>query len=81
MIETNRLRISPASREQMEACIAAERDASLKAAYTEMLEGCLCHSNQWEWYAMWMIERKDGTHIGDLCFKGPRSNGKQSDKM
>ena len=24
---------------------------------------------------MWMIELRDGTHIGDLCFKGPGTNG------
>ena len=35
-----------------------------------MLEGCLTHPDQWDWYAMWMIEKTDGTHIGDLCFKG-----------
>lgn len=40
-----------------------------------MLEGCLNHPGQWNWYAMWMIERRDGTHVGDLCFKGPPANG------
>ena len=70
MIETDRLRIYPASRNQMEACIEAETDAEMKKAYTEMLEGCLEHPAQWDWYAMWMIEKRDGTHIGDLCFKG-----------
>ena len=35
-----------------------------------MLEGCLKYPEQWDWYAMWMIELNDGTHIGDLCFKG-----------
>ena len=75
MIETNRLRIYPAAREQMEAFIAAETDAELKIAYTEMLDGCLRHPDQWEWYAMWMIELRDGTHIGDLCFKGLGANG------
>ncbi len=40
-----------------------------------MLEGCLEHPDQWDWYAMWMIEKKDGTHIGDLCFKGLEPNG------
>ena len=75
MIETNRLRIYPASREQMEAFIAAEMDAELKKAYTEMLEGCMHHPDQWQWYAMWMIELLDGTHIGDLCFKGLGANG------
>ena len=75
MIETNRLKIYPAAREQMEAFIAAETDAELKKAYTEMLEGCIQHPDQWEWYAMWMIELRDGTHIGDLCFKGLDAKG------
>ena len=75
MIETKRLKIYPASREQMEAYIAAETDTELKKAYTEMLDGCLKHPDQWHWYAMWMIELRDGTHIGDLCFKGLGTNG------
>ena len=75
MIETKRLKIYPASREQMEAYIAAGTDAELKKAYTEMLDGCLKHPDQWHWYAMWMIELRDGTHIGDLCFKGLGTNG------
>ena len=75
MIETKRLIVYPASQEQMEAYIAAETDAELKKAYTEMLEGCLRHPDQWHWYAMWMIELRDGTHIGDLCFKGLGANG------
>ena len=75
MIRTERLRIYPASREQMEAMIASETDAELKAAYTEMLVGCLRHPDQWDWYAIWMIEKTDGTHIGELCFKGLRENG------
>ena len=73
--ETRRLNIYPAMREQMEAFIAAETDAELKKAYTEMLEGCLRHPDQWEWFAMWVIELRDGTHIGDLCFKGLGANG------
>lgn len=75
MIETKRLKTYPASREQMEAFIAAETDAELKKAYSEMLEGCLRHPDQWQWYAMWMIDLRDGTHIGDLCFKGLDENG------
>lgn len=74
-IETKRLRIYPASREQMEAFIAAEPDPELKKAYGEMLAGCLEHPDQWEWYAMWMLELRDGTHVGDLCFKGLGENG------
>lgn len=75
MIETKRLKIYPAAREQMEAFIAAEANAELKKAYTQMLEGCLRHPDQWKWYAMWMIELQSGTHIGDLCFKGLDTKG------
>ena len=75
MIQTDRLNIYPASREQMEAIIASERDEELKKAYSEMLEGCLRHPEQWDWYAAWIMETKDGTQVGDLCFKGLRENG------
>ena len=63
MLNTERLRIYPASREQMEAMIASEQEEELKKAYDEMLEGCL------------RFEKTDGTHIGDLCFKGLREDG------
>ena len=75
MIENGRVRIYPAQQEQMENIIFAEKDNELKKAYCEMLEGCLAHRDQWDWYAMWMIEKTDGTHIGDLCFKGLKENG------
>ncbi|MDO5107731.1 MAG: GNAT family N-acetyltransferase [Coriobacteriaceae bacterium] len=75
MIDTERLRIYPASREQMEAAIASEQDEELKKAYAEMLDGCIRNPDQWAWYAMWMIEQRDGTHIGDLCFKGLQDDG------
>lgn len=75
MIETKRLRIYPANRSQMESIISSETNAELKAAYSEMLNGCLQNPDQWEWYALWIIELIDGTHIGDLCFKGLDSNG------
>lgn len=74
-VETERLIIYPASKEQMEAAIAAEPDAELQKAYTEMLQGCLKNPALWDWYAMWPIERKDGTPVGDLCFKGLDANG------
>ena len=75
MIRTERLRLYPASREQMETVIASEQDEELKKAYTEMLDGSLRHPDQWDWYAIWMIEKTDGTRIGDLCFKGLREDG------
>lgn len=75
MTETKRLKIYAASKEQMEAFIAAQSLPVLKAAYKEMLDGSLTHPNEWEWYAIWMIELKDGTHIGELCFKGITEDG------
>jgi RimJ/RimL family protein N-acetyltransferase len=75
MIETNRLKIYAASQENMEAFIEAQTVEILKSAYTEMLNGCLANPDQWDWYAIWMIELKDGTHIGELCFKGLSADG------
>lgn len=75
MIESKRLNIYPANKEQMQVFIDEQSDDVLKVAYTEMLDGCLEHTNQWEWYAVWMIELKDGTHIGEMCFKGFSHDG------
>ena len=75
MIETKRLKIYPANKNQMEAFIAGQSTDVLRTAYSEMLEGCLLNSQKWEWYAIWMIELKNGTHIGELCFKGLDING------
>jgi len=70
MTTTNRIKIFPANRQQMEDNISFAKDPELKKAYTEMLDGCIEHPEKWEWYAMWIIENEDGIHIGDLCFKG-----------
>ena len=75
MIETKRIKMYPASREQMKKIIAAETSEELKVAYSEMLEGCLQHMDEWEWYAMWNIELINGTRVGDLNFKGLDENG------
>ena len=75
MIETERLKIYAASQDIMEQFIEAQTDDVLKTAYIEMLNGCLDHPDQWDWYAIWMIELKGGTHIGELCFKGLSVNG------
>ena len=79
MIETKRLKIYPASQKQMEAFIATQSVDVLKAAYSEMLSGALTHLEKWEWYAIWMIELKGGTHIGELCFKGLSNDGQRTD--
>ena len=70
MMETERIRIYPAGREQMERMIASERDEDLQKAYGEMLAGSLSHPEDRDWYALWIIEKTDGTPVGDLCFKG-----------
>ena len=75
MLETGSLKIYASSKDIMEQFIEAQTVDELKEAYTEMLNGCLSYPNQWEWYAIWMIELKDGTHIGELCFKGLSANG------
>lgn len=75
MIETKRLKIHIAAQNEMERFIESQTIDALKLAYTEMLNGCLNNPDQWEWYAIWMIELKDGTHIGELCFKGLDPNG------
>lgn len=75
VLETERFRIHTASRDEMQRFIEAQSDAVLKTAYREMLQGSLDHPDQWEWYSIWMIERKDGAHVGDLCFKGLNADG------
>lgn len=75
IIETVHFRIHTASQEEMLGYIEKQNDEALKAAYREMLQGCLDHPEQWLWYAIWMIERKDGTHVGDLSFKGLSDDG------
>ncbi len=74
-IETRRLRIYPASREEMASFIARQSDNVLRLAYGEMLDACLRHPDQWLWYTIWMIERKDGIHVGECCFKGISPSG------
>ncbi len=75
VMETERLSIHMASRDEMLRYIEAQTDDSLKTAYQEMLQGCLDHPDQWEWYSIWMIERKDGALVGDLSFKGFNADG------
>ena len=66
MMRTERLRFYPASLEQMEAMIASEQDEELKKAYSEMLEGCLRHPDQWD-------DREDGRNAcrGSLLQRAP----------
>ena len=74
-LNTERLIIYTALREEMQEIIDEQNDDMLKKAYREMLQGALDHPDQWEWYAIWIIERKDGAKVGNLCFKGLNGDG------
>ena len=72
---SERLRIYPASDQKMEALIAAAPDPELQKAYGEMLALSRAHPEQRDWYAAWIIETREGTPVGDLCFKGLSEDG------
>ena len=74
-LETPRLRLIVATQAQMEQLIATQTDEELRLAYEEMLAGALAHPEQWLWYAAWIIADRDGTMLGDLCFKGLAPSG------
>ena len=59
----------------MECIIEGETDQILKMAYQEMLQGCHDHPEQWKWYAIWIIEDKEGACVGNLSFKGLNADG------
>ena len=75
MLEADRLVVYAASEKEMNEIIEAERDEELREAYREMLRGSLEHAEDWGWYAIWMIVRKDGKCIGNLSFKGSPEDG------
>ena len=76
-IKTDRLNIYPVSDEEMRNIIAAQTIPELKAAYEEMLSGCLAEPEKRIWYALWNIELNDGseTVVGNLSFKGLGADG------
>lgn len=77
MLKTKRLNLYPASDAQMERLIEEQTIPELRAAYQEMLDGCLRHPEQWAWYAVWMMEKNDGggETVGTLSFKGLGADG------
>ena len=75
MLEADRLVIYAASENEMEKIVAEEGDAHLREAYGEMLRGSREHPEDWGWYALWLIVRKDGKCIGNLSFKGVPEEG------
>lgn len=75
MLEADRLVVYAASEKEMNQILDREEDMHLREAYGEMLRGSLAHPEEWGWYALWMIVRKDGKHIGNLSFKGTPVDG------
>ena len=75
VIKTERLMIHTASQDEMIRIIEKQTDEILEKAYREMLQGCLDHPDAWDWHASWIIERKNGSHVGDLSFKGLGADG------
>lgn len=77
MIKTERLNIFPLSDEKMRNVIDNESNKVLKAAYLEMLQGCLENPDQRIWYALWVLQLNDGSGniVGSLSFKGLNDNG------
>lgn len=76
-IATNRLLLYPISDDAMRQMIAAEPDAEMKQAYTEMLQGCIDEPQNRQWYAVWLMDLKSqpGKIAGDFCFKGLQPGG------
>jgi len=62
VLETNHLMIHIAPEEEMTCFLEKQTDETLIKAYKEMLQGCLDHPEDRAWYAMWMIEQKDGSY-------------------
>lgn len=76
-IETTRLKLSPISDAGMRYLIENEKDAIMRQALTEMLQGCLDHPKERMWYALWQMELKEkpGIMVGSFCFKGLNEDG------
>lgn len=75
-LKTKRLVLRPMSDDEIRSLIDETPVEELKAAYTEMLDGCTGHPEERDWYAPWLISlKKGGRSVGDACFKGPQSLG------
>lgn len=72
-LTNGRITVTPLSDEELTALRDAQTDEELRAAYGEMLDGCLAHPDRRVWYAAWKIvsAKNEAEAYGDLCFKGP----------
>lgn len=75
VLKTKRLIIQTMTDEELKELIAQTEEEELKAAYQEMLDGCVQNPKARLWYTAWNIMlRSDRTAIGSACFKGPAQN-------
>ena len=76
-LESDRLWIYPIDNEAIKDLITNEKDADLRQAYSEMLQGCIDNPQNRIWYTVWFIELKNHpqTIVGDLSFKGLNPDG------
>lgn len=76
ILKTKRLILRPTPLKQLEQKVLQMEAGEEREAYTQMLEGCRSHPDDWLWYTPWNIAQKEsGTSIGDICFKGPQRKG------
>lgn len=77
MIKTERLNIVSLSDIEMCDVIENEANEELRAAYSEMLDGCLKNPERRIWNVLWALQLNDGSsrNVGDLSFKGLNDNG------
>ena len=73
-LKTKSLRLRPMTDAEMEALIERTQDAHDRAAYGQMLAASHAHPDAHAWYACWQMTQKDGTFVGDACFKGAPEN-------
>jgi len=75
-IESERLIITTCSFNEMRDLKSRQKDPEMAKAYGEMIDTMKKNPGCEEWGCAWKISLKDGTRVGDLCFKGiPDENG------
>ena len=77
-LTTERLHVRMLYDLEMQNLIDNETNIGLKHAYSQMLRASLSNPVERQWFATWIIELNDEaqSRVGDLCFKGLKSDGK-----
>lgn len=75
-LKAKRLILTPIPLVELERKVLLMEDGEEQRAYQQMLDGVRENPQDWLWYTPWKIMlKRDGTAIGDLCFKGPPKKG------